>query len=299
MPVPSVLSPTPKELAAATQEARETSFGTRRSLNPPPPPPGTVRVHFYSHMYKVIRGSDPDIWADVVLERNGDLDVSKLCKMWGLDHCLAIDPMRWTVQRRPDESRLSGIAVHVLSNEFKRPIMFTELPPVSKQTARVRTSREIALSLSNACYLFFRLLLDLLMDFFNCCTPVPYWCRKTKFYYTHIDWKRYRQNIKYTTTALNNDLTVARAEYQTSAQSYISEKRGQLGESSRRHYRRFMEAGQELLYDLACFGWELSRLALYVIIPVFILWLMSLLIHKWHIQRAESRFQRDVQLAFQ
>jgi len=39
-------------------------------------------------MYKVIRGTEPDMWADVQLEPNGDLDVGKLCKMWGLENCL-------------------------------------------------------------------------------------------------------------------------------------------------------------------------------------------------------------------
>ncbi|KAF5354358.1 hypothetical protein D9758_010756 [Tetrapyrgos nigripes] len=301
MPTPCVTSPTPKELAAATQQAREASFGMRFPPNPPPPPPGAVRVMFYSHMYKVMRGSEEDMNADVMLEADGGLDINKLCKMWGLENCLAIDPQRWTVERRPDESKLSGVAVHVLTEGLKRPLMFTEIP-VSKHTERIRAIREIALNIGNVCSLSAALFFGLLWDLFNTCTPIPYWYRKTHFYYTHIDWVRYRRAVKFHAIAMNNELTEKRGQVQSSAQGYVSQKRTRVVTSYEKCRQWCERKVDDLVYELRpiVIGfWFAFKYSLFILIPIFILYLMQPMIVKWERARQEAQWKRDLQLVFQ
>jgi len=142
------------------------------------------------------------------------------------------------------------------------------------------------------------------MDFFNCCTPVPYWYRKSRYYYTHIYWKGFRENIKYTAIAANNEFTVKRRDLQASTQVYVSEKWESLGKSCKKYRRKCMDTGRELLDELTFLGRELELLNLLrrsvcVIIFISILWLILPLVHKWEMKRAEIQFQREVQLAFQ
>ncbi|KAF9075469.1 hypothetical protein BDP27DRAFT_1035093 [Rhodocollybia butyracea] len=120
MPYPvSVNLPTPKELAVAAQTARESTWGMRYPPQRLPPLPGWIRVKFYSHIYKIRYEMLPDMEGEVMLDSSGGLDTRRVCKMWNLEACAPIDPMRWVQFERPDPNWLSPLAVHVLSERNK------------------------------------------------------------------------------------------------------------------------------------------------------------------------------------
>ncbi|KAF9261752.1 hypothetical protein L218DRAFT_1001534 [Marasmius fiardii PR-910] len=119
---------------------------------------------------------------DVMLTKNGALDVRQVMNKWGLEECVAIDPMRWTPVYRTQENHLSPLAVRVLS-EISGCIMFVE-PTPSKSTTRKRNIREATWMLAHTIRAFFALitmtLLSLVISFLARCTPFVQWGLEVK-----------------------------------------------------------------------------------------------------------------------
>ncbi|KAG7095668.1 hypothetical protein E1B28_006385 [Marasmius oreades] len=177
----SICERTPREHAIYEQIARESHLGFRQ---PPrlPPPPQWVTVKFYSHIYKIRQGSAPDMEGDVMLTKSGALDVRQVLNKWGLEECVAIDPMRWTPVYRTRENHLSPLAVQILS-EISGCIMFVE-PTASKSTTRKRALREATEMVAHSITAFFTLILmtilHLVVSFLARYTPFVHWSSEVK-----------------------------------------------------------------------------------------------------------------------
>ncbi|KAF5364505.1 hypothetical protein D9757_011971 [Collybiopsis confluens] len=134
--------PTPKELAVATQAARESTWGMRYPPKRLAPLPGWIRVKFYSHLYKIRHEMLPDMEGEVQLHPNGSLDTRK-------DLPQPIDPERWIPVEPANRYWLSPLAIRVLS-ERNNCLLFIEPTPVSPSTAQKRAFREAALHLQTS-----------------------------------------------------------------------------------------------------------------------------------------------------
>ncbi|KAF7299591.1 hypothetical protein HMN09_00964400 [Mycena chlorophos] len=93
----SLFTKSPYEHALATERGLEKSrrLGKEPMAAVSVPAPGYVRVHFHSHLFKIYDHCPPDISADVPLLRCGGLDLDMVRRMWGMETCLPIDPLRW------------------------------------------------------------------------------------------------------------------------------------------------------------------------------------------------------------
>ncbi|KAJ4471479.1 hypothetical protein J3R30DRAFT_1083925 [Lentinula aciculospora] len=145
----SLNRPSPKELAVSSQTARESTWGMKHPPKRPAPLPGWIRVKFYSHIYKIRYEMLPDMEGDVKLNLSGELDMKKVCQLWNLEACVAIDPMRWIPVESYRPRWLSALAVRVLS-ERNKCIMFIEPKPLSPSTAHKRKLREASIHLQTS-----------------------------------------------------------------------------------------------------------------------------------------------------
>ncbi|KIK60909.1 hypothetical protein GYMLUDRAFT_244062 [Collybiopsis luxurians FD-317 M1] len=145
--------PTPKELAVATQAARESTWGMKYPPKRLAPLPGWIRVKFYSHIYKIRHEMLPDMEGEVMLHPNGGLDTRRVCRLWNLEQCAPVDPERWIPVERADPNWLSPLAIRVLS-ERNNCLLFIEPTPLSPSTAHKRAFREAAIHLQTSLYLF-------------------------------------------------------------------------------------------------------------------------------------------------
>ncbi|KAE9402824.1 hypothetical protein BT96DRAFT_936889 [Gymnopus androsaceus JB14] len=152
----SLTLPTPKELAEATQAARESTWGMRYPPRRPAPLPGWIRVQFYSHLYRIRHEMLPDMEGEVMLHPSGGLDTRRVCKLWNLEECTPIDPMRWIPFERSEPNWLSPLAVSVLSEQNKC-IKFIEPAPPSPTTFHKRTFRQATVHLYTSVCLFSQL----------------------------------------------------------------------------------------------------------------------------------------------
>ncbi|GLB42447.1 hypothetical protein LshimejAT787_1104620 [Lyophyllum shimeji] len=104
-------------------------------------PPGHVRVRFFLKI-DATRGfkAKPDLEAVLPLEANGELDLTRVKRLWGLETCAPIDPVRWKVVEPGRPERLSALAVHNLL-EFYGAINVIE-PAVCEATLKKREMRD-------------------------------------------------------------------------------------------------------------------------------------------------------------
>ncbi|KAH9949299.1 hypothetical protein B0H21DRAFT_729527 [Amylocystis lapponica] len=129
---------TPQEYA---EEAFERSWATRCHSDDsytypgnlpykPPPPPGTVRVRWFPYLEAVLPGKheQPDLYADVMLEPNGDLDLRILKRLWGLENCIPVDWVRLKLFYPGNPDRLSHVAVQLLSADQEHCLRIVECP---------------------------------------------------------------------------------------------------------------------------------------------------------------------------
>ncbi|KAJ3722173.1 hypothetical protein DFJ43DRAFT_1158444 [Lentinula guzmanii] len=153
----SINRPTPEERSISTQAARESTWGMKHPPKLPPPLPGWIRVKFYSHIYKIRHEMLPDMEGDVQLSRSGWLDLRVVCRIWNLEACTPIDPMRWVPVEPTRSFWLSPIAVHVLSAQ-NQCIMIIEPTPLSPTTAHKRELRDASFHLYTSFFMLFHLM---------------------------------------------------------------------------------------------------------------------------------------------
>ncbi|KAJ3748385.1 hypothetical protein DFH05DRAFT_1456434 [Lentinula detonsa] len=153
----SINRPTPEERSVITQAARESTWGMRHPPKLPPPLPGWIRVKFYSHIYKIRHEMLPDMEGDVQLSRSGWLDLRVVCRIWNLEACTPIDPMRWVPVKPTRLFWLSPIAVRVLS-EQNQCIMMIEPTPLSPSTVHKRELRDASFHLYTSFFMLFHLM---------------------------------------------------------------------------------------------------------------------------------------------
>ncbi|KAL6305098.1 hypothetical protein BKA93DRAFT_230609 [Sparassis latifolia] len=146
--VPRMLQKTPLEFAA---EAYEYSRPYRKPSKSnwsaphqvpyrPPPPPCMVRVRWYQSIEHMVpdQFEDPDLFADIPLESNGDLDMRKIKRLWNLENCYPVDWTRLKVMVPGDPDRLSSLAVEVMTRDFDRCLRVIERPGPATLLARER-----------------------------------------------------------------------------------------------------------------------------------------------------------------
>ncbi|KAJ8507821.1 hypothetical protein ONZ45_g9846 [Pleurotus djamor] len=115
---PSVFAKTPKRHIREAIAASNNDAYLEQSLPPNPPPRSHARVSFYDGLWRIQDGQPANLFADIPLEPCGGLDLKKVCKKWGLESCVPVDPMRWEIfQPGKDPHMLSSLAVAVLSEE--------------------------------------------------------------------------------------------------------------------------------------------------------------------------------------
>ncbi|KAJ4471494.1 hypothetical protein J3R30DRAFT_3709996 [Lentinula aciculospora] len=149
----SLNRPTPMELAARTQTARENTWEMKYPPRRPAPLPSKwIRVKFYSHISRIRDEMLPDMEGEVMLDTIGALDMWKVCRLWNLEACVPVDPTRWVPvgNFRP---RLSPFVVRALS-ERNRCLMFIEPTPLSPSTAHKRELREASIHLQTSLSMF-------------------------------------------------------------------------------------------------------------------------------------------------
>ncbi|KAF8069208.1 hypothetical protein FPV67DRAFT_1110494 [Lyophyllum atratum] len=141
---PSLLEKSPKEhiVDVATAQAR-LPYPQRKHIQQlkTEVPPGHVRVRFYPTFDRK-RGfkAKPNLEAVLPLEANGEFDLGRVKRLWGLETCTPIDPVRWKVVEPGQPDALSPLAVHSLQ-EFYGIINVIE-PCVTVTTLKKREVRE-------------------------------------------------------------------------------------------------------------------------------------------------------------
>ncbi|KAJ7592066.1 hypothetical protein C8J56DRAFT_886792 [Mycena floridula] len=152
---PTIFTKTPKEHMDA-ELARRDDLGYDPVKAAVPAPPGYIQVQFYTSLNRIRRCQDPDLIGSFPLEPNGSLSLERVAELWGLESCVAIDPMRW--QETAAGSVLSPLAVFVLS-ERQQHIKIIE-PPISKKTMYIRSIRQCLIFP----FIISRMLLELTFD---------------------------------------------------------------------------------------------------------------------------------------
>ncbi|KAJ7928011.1 hypothetical protein B0H13DRAFT_2311875 [Mycena leptocephala] len=172
----NTLAKSPQELTLATAR----SFEKQRQLilepASPPPPPGYVRVHFYSHLYKIYDKSPPDLAADIPLCRYGGLDLDIVKRQWGLETCLPVDPLRWKPFQPTHPNYLSAVAIEVLS--YGQDCIKLIEPTVSHQTLMQRQTREVVLGAASVVQLVCRRSIEMVSECLEADTPLPAFYRR-------------------------------------------------------------------------------------------------------------------------
>ncbi|KAF7365053.1 hypothetical protein MVEN_00376500 [Mycena venus] len=172
----NTLAKSPQELTLATARSIEKQCQLILEPAPYPPPPGYVRVHFYSHLYRIYDKSPPDLAADIPLCRSGGLDLDVVKRQWGLETCLPVDPLRWKPFQPTHPDYLSAVAVEVLSHG-QGCIKVIE-PTVSHQTLMQRHTREVVLGMASLVQLSCLRSFEMVYDCLETDTPLPALCRR-------------------------------------------------------------------------------------------------------------------------
>ncbi|KAJ3995661.1 hypothetical protein F5050DRAFT_1808463 [Lentinula boryana] len=181
----SINRPTPAELSVSTQASRESTWGMKYPPRRPPPLPGWIRVSFYSHIYKIRHEMLPDMEGEVKLDRSGWLDVRSVCKLWNLEECKPVDPMRWVPVEPLNSIWLSRLAIRVLS-EPNGCMMFIEPTPLSPSTVHKRELRDASFHLYTSFFMLFHLMYS-----------VPITIAHTSVAFTRRWWIRWGQRSRF------------------------------------------------------------------------------------------------------
>ncbi|KAJ7274071.1 hypothetical protein C8J57DRAFT_1314510 [Mycena rebaudengoi] len=167
----NTLTKSPQELALATIRVTEKQRQLILEPTVPPPPPGYVRVQFYTHLFKIYDRSPPDIVSDIPLNRSGGLDLISVKRLWGLETCLPVDPLRWKPFQPTHTNYLSAVAIRVLS-EGEGCINFIE-PTVSHQTLIQRQTRCVVSGLTTVLSLTCLRGVEMVVECLEADTPLP------------------------------------------------------------------------------------------------------------------------------
>ncbi|KAJ7675751.1 hypothetical protein DFH06DRAFT_1170424 [Mycena polygramma] len=177
----NTLTKSPQELTLATMLSTEKQ---RRLIHEPepavslPPSPGYVRIHFHSHLHSIFDRSPPDMVADVPLCRSGGLDLDVVKRVWGLETCLPVDPLRWKPFEPTHSDYLSAVAVEILSYG-QGCIKFIE-PTVSHRTLMQRQTREVVLGVACLAQLACCRSVEMVAECLEADTPLPGWYRRLR-----------------------------------------------------------------------------------------------------------------------
>ncbi|KAF7350780.1 hypothetical protein MSAN_01639200 [Mycena sanguinolenta] len=141
---PSILEKTPQEHAEAAAQYLEKQREV--AIWPPQPivPAGYVRVQFYGYRYKVRDGLRPDMETVLPLEKNGDLSLFAVRRLWGLESSSIIDPLELKIGFTADPNWLSAGAVKELV--AKHGCIKVIEPYASYETLIKRQLRHVALA---------------------------------------------------------------------------------------------------------------------------------------------------------
>ncbi|KAJ7259566.1 hypothetical protein B0H12DRAFT_1108740 [Mycena haematopus] len=167
----NILRKSPQELMTATALSLEKQHQLVLLPSSSPPPPGYIRVHFYSHLYRIHDRSPPDLVADIPLCRSGGLDLDVVKRQWGLETCLPVDPLRWKPVEPTHPNYLSCLAIEVLSYG-QGCIKFIE-PTVSHHTLLQRNTREAVLGMAFLVQLACCRSIELISECLEADTPLP------------------------------------------------------------------------------------------------------------------------------
>ncbi|KAJ6588726.1 hypothetical protein B0H19DRAFT_1100866 [Mycena capillaripes] len=167
----NTLAKSPQELAVVTARSMEKQRQLILEPASPPPPPGYVRVHFYSHLYRIFDRAPPDMAADVPLCRSGGLDLEVVKRRWGLETCQPIDPLRWKPFEPTHPNYLSAVAIELLS--YGEGCIKVIEPTVSHQTLIQRQTREVILGVVCLVQLVCRRSAEMVYECLEADTPLP------------------------------------------------------------------------------------------------------------------------------
>jgi len=103
----------------------------------PAPPAGHIRVKWYS-LWERLDCKGGELEANVSLEPNGDLDLTKIQHMWGMDKCVAVNPWRMKRFEPTQEDTLTSLAIHCLKDD-EGAIRIIEEP--SERVKKIRNIR--------------------------------------------------------------------------------------------------------------------------------------------------------------
>ncbi|RDB26905.1 hypothetical protein Hypma_005023 [Hypsizygus marmoreus] len=154
-PSPHHWTRSPEEHARDARIARKNLPYHLRHRDWPPAPPGFVRVGFFISLDMIKRlGWTPNMVAFVPLEPSGELDLGKVKRLWGLETCAAVDPMRWTLFEPGRPEIISAVGVRNLSLYYEA-INVIE-PYASESTLRKREFRQKWGPFFDALYIMWR-----------------------------------------------------------------------------------------------------------------------------------------------
>ncbi|OBZ69778.1 hypothetical protein A0H81_10171 [Grifola frondosa] len=112
----------------------------------PPPNPGLVRVRYYADIMSMFPGSqtprgEEDLFADIPLEPNGDLNLRLIKRLWGLHNFYPVDCERLDIFKPGKDGVLSALALAILTQD-QECLRVVELP--SKAVRLGRKTRAFA-----------------------------------------------------------------------------------------------------------------------------------------------------------